>query len=90
MQIRELTLNADHPLFVQSQEDLAILHWKMRSYEKAYNYYHEVMEKTLIFINRYFPPMSEAEKSKYLAHSLLRFQRFYNFVLDAHGDKKNC
>ncbi len=86
--VRELTLNLDHPLYVQSMEDLAILHWKMRSYDKAYTYYHNVMEKTLDFINRYFPPMSEAEKSKYLDVLNPRFQRFYNFAVEASPVKK--
>ena len=88
LQVRELTLNPDHPLFVQSKEDLAILYWKMKSYDQAYKYYNEVMEKTLDFINRYFPPMSEAEKSKYLDILSPRFQRFYNFALEVSPVKK--
>lgn len=87
--IRHKTLNGDHPLYVQSQEDLAILHWKKKNYEIAYALYHEVMESSLDFINRYFPPMSEAEKAKYLDILAPRFQRFYNFALEASDVKKN-
>jgi CHAT domain-containing protein/Tfp pilus assembly protein PilF len=86
--IRHSTLNVDHPLYVQSQEDLAILHWKMKNYELAYGFYHDVMEKSLDFINRYFPPMSEAEKAKYLDVLAPRFERFYNFALEAAPFKK--
>ncbi len=86
--VREQTLNKDHPLYVQSQEDLAILYWKMKDYDKAYAFYDKVMEKTLDFINRYFPPMSEAEKSKYLDVLTPRFQRFYNFALEVSPVKK--
>ena len=83
LQIREQTLEKSHPLYVQSQEDLAILYWKTKAYEKAYSYYQVVMEKTLDFINRYFTPMSEAEKTKYWDMLSPRFQRFYNFALEA-------
>jgi CHAT domain-containing protein len=41
------------------------------------------MEKTLDFINKYFPPMSEAEKTKYWDMLSPRFQRFYNFAIEA-------
>ncbi|MBL7724765.1 MAG: CHAT domain-containing protein [Chitinophagaceae bacterium] len=83
LQNREQTLGADHPLYVQSKEDLAILWWKKKEYAKAYPLYREVMEKSLEFINRYFPPMSEAEKAKYWDILSMRFQRFYNFSLEA-------
>jgi CHAT domain-containing protein/Flp pilus assembly protein TadD len=89
LSIREQVLGKNHPLFAQSQEDLAILYWKNNSLEKAYALYHEVMEKSLDFINRYFPPMSEAEKTKYWDLLSQRFLRFYNFALDAGKKDKN-
>lgn len=81
--IREQTLGKNHPLYVQSQEDLAIFHWKNNAAIKAYPLYQELMEKSLEFINTYFPPMSEAEKTKYWDVLSPRFQRFYNFALEA-------
>src|SRR6185369_4769273 len=89
LQIREESMGKDHPLFVQSEEDLAILQWKMKSFDKAYPLYHDVMEKSLDFINRYFPPMSEAEKTKYLDILTPRFQRFYNFAMEAAASNEN-
>jgi len=86
---RELSLGVNHPLYVQSQEDLAILYWKKKDYEKAFPLYHDAMEKTLDFINRYFPPMSEAEKTKYWDLLSPRFQRFYNFALEASAVNKD-
>ena len=83
LQIRELSLGTTHPLYVQSQEDMAILQWKKRDLAKAYSLYHDAMEKTLDFINRYFPPMSEAEKTKYWDMLSPRFQRFFNFAVEA-------
>ena len=88
LEIREQSLGNDHPLFSQSQEDLAILYWKTKNYDKAYSLYHNVMEKSLDFINRYFPPMSEAEKTKYWDLLSPRFQRFYNFAMEASASNK--
>jgi CHAT domain-containing protein/Tfp pilus assembly protein PilF len=78
--IREALLNPSHPDFVRTQEDLAILYWKTNRAEKAHNLYKDVMTKTIDFIDRYFPPMSEAEKTKYWDVLAPRFQRFYNFA----------
>ncbi|MBL0334015.1 MAG: CHAT domain-containing protein [Chitinophagaceae bacterium] len=81
--IREEALDPNHPLRVQSQEDLAILLWKQKDYQRASSIYHDVMERSLDFINRYFPPMSEQEKTKYWDILSPRFQRFYNFAIEA-------
>ncbi|MEK7224604.1 MAG: tetratricopeptide repeat protein, partial [Bacteroidota bacterium] len=89
LSIREQALGDDHPLFAQSQEDLAILYWKTKDYDNAYTLYHKVMEKSLDFINLYFPPMSESEKTKYWDLLSPRFQRFYNFALEAAAVKKD-
>jgi CHAT domain-containing protein len=87
--IREQSLGNNHPLYVQSQEDVAILYWKKNEIAKSYSAYSEVMEKSLNFINQYFPPMSEAEKTKYWDILSPRFQRFYNFALEHNqADKK--
>lgn len=89
LQTREQVLGNQHPLYVQSQEDLALLYWMKKDLAKAMPYYHEAMEKTLEFINRYFPPMSEAEKTKYWDMLSPRFQRFYNFTIEASALNKN-
>lgn len=83
LEIREKMLGKNHPHYVQSQEDLAIYHWKNNAPDKAYSLYRDVMEKSLGFINTYFPPMSEAEKTKYWDVLSPRFQRFYNFAIEA-------
>jgi CHAT domain-containing protein len=87
--IREQTLGINHPLYVQSQEDMAILHWKKAETEKAFQVYSDVMKKSLDFINQYFPPMSEAEKTKYWDLLSPRFQRFYNFAVEASASDEN-
>ncbi len=81
--IRATTLDASHPDFVKSEEDVGILYWKKGDLQKAYTNLQSAMNKSLDFVNRYFPPMSEAEKTKYWDILQPRFQRFYNYCLDA-------
>lgn len=81
--IRGTALDTNHPDYVKSQEDLAILYWKKGDLAKAESNYKIAMDKSLDFINRYFPPMSEAEKTKYWDVLRPRFQRFYNYCLEA-------
>jgi CHAT domain-containing protein len=83
--IRESTLGVNHPDYVRSQEDMAILLWKTNQLDKAYMMYRNAMDKTIDFINRYFPPMSEAEKTSYWDVTAPRFQRFYNFAIEANA-----
>lgn len=89
MQIREKTLGTDHPDYVKSREELAILYWKNKQWDKAYSEYKIVMDKTIDFINKYFPPMSEAEKTKYWDVTFPRFQRYYNFAIEASSSLPN-
>lgn len=42
----------------------------------AYAIYKDVMNKTIDFVNHYFPPMSEAEKTKSWDVTSPCFQRF--------------
>jgi len=83
LNIRTNTLDTNHPDYVKSEEDLGILYWKKGDLQKAYSNLQSAMNKSLDFISRYFPPMSEAEKTKYWDILQPRFQRFYNYCLDA-------
>ena len=75
-------MGVNHPDYVRTKEDLSILYWKTQQWSKAYESYKQVMDQTISFINRYFPPMSEAEKTKYWDILSPRFQRFYNFAIE--------
>lgn len=81
--IRKVALSENHPDYVKGIEDLGILYWKKGDFAKAKTHYGEAMSKSLDFINRYFPPMSEAEKTKYWDVLHPRFQRFYNYAVEA-------
>lgn len=81
--INRRVLSDNHPDYVKSVEDLGILYWKKKDFGKAKINFAEAMTKSLDFINRYFPPMSEAEKTKYWDVLQPRFQRFFNYAIDA-------
>jgi CHAT domain-containing protein len=83
VEIRKRTLGESHPDYVKSMENLGILYWKKGDLAKADAPFTEAMNKSLTFINNYFPPMSEAEKAKYWDILQPRFQRYYNYALEA-------
>lgn len=83
LSVRESLLGINHPDYVNTKENLAILYWKSGRINQAYMAYRDVMDKTIDFINRYFPPMSEAEKTSYWDVTAPRFQRFFNFAIEA-------
>jgi CHAT domain-containing protein len=79
--IRQRVLGENHPEYVKTMEYLGILYWKKGDATKAYQHLSNAANKSLEFINNYFPPMSEAEKTKYWDILQPRFQRFYNFAI---------
>lgn len=81
--IRKAVLDENHPDYVKSQEDLGTLYWKKGELDKANPYFQFALNKSLDFVNRYFPPMSEAEKTKYWDVLQPRFQRYFNYCLEA-------
>ncbi|MBX2901750.1 MAG: CHAT domain-containing protein [Cyclobacteriaceae bacterium] len=83
MEIRQRTLGENHPDYVKSLEAVGIVYWKKQEIAKAYPYLKQACDKSLEFIQQYFAPMSETEKSKFWDVLRPRFQRFYNFAIDA-------
>ncbi|MBS1978237.1 MAG: CHAT domain-containing protein [Bacteroidetes bacterium] len=83
LSVRRNTLGDQHPDYVKTVDNLGVLYWKKSDFPKAYTYFNEATTKSLNFISQYFPPMSEAEKAKYWDVLLPRFQRFYNFAIEA-------
>ncbi len=78
---RKSSLGTTHPVTIQSQEDLAVLQWLQGDIATSKSNYDEVMEYSMSFINEFFPPMSEVEKTKYWEKMKNRFFTFYNFAL---------
>lgn len=87
LKIRENTLGKDHPDYNESVEDLAVLYWKKKDYDKAEGYFVESLDRSLEFISKYFPPMSEAEKTRYWDKLKGGFDHFYAFTAEAHNQK---
>lgn len=83
VEIRKNVLGESHPDYVKSIESLGILYWKKGDLTAAYPFLKEAADKSLNFISHYFPPMSEAEKTKYWDVLQPRFQRFYNYAIEA-------
>jgi CHAT domain-containing protein len=75
-------LGDKHPKTVQTMEDLAIVNWKKGEIATAEGLYSVVMDYSMSFINEFFPPMSEAEKTKYWDKLKPRYLNFYNFAFD--------
>ena len=82
MELRAQELGTEHPDYVKSVENLGLILWKKGDLAGAYPHLKEGIDKSVSFINSYFKPMSEAEKTKYWETLQPRFQRFYNFALD--------
>lgn len=81
--IRQRTLGENHPDYIKSVEAVGILYWKKGDLMRAYPFLQNACNKSLEFINQYFAPMSEIEKTKYWDMLQPRFQRFYNFAIEA-------
>ena len=86
LDIRNKALGENHPVYVKSQEDLAILYWKKGELQKAEQYYKQSLGKSMDFVRSFFPPMSEAEKTRYWDKLRPRFERFFAFAIDARSD----
>ncbi|MFC2125463.1 CHAT domain-containing protein [Bacteroidota bacterium] len=85
-EIRKSKLGENNPLYVDSNEDLAILYWRSGNTSEAYEKFKFVLDKSIEFINAYFSPMSEAEKTRYWDKLMPKFQRFYAFTADQGKD----
>ncbi|QSE95884.1 CHAT domain-containing protein [Fulvivirga lutea] len=82
LSINKDVLGEDHPDYAKSLEDLAVVEWKLGNYNEASDLFDNTLGKTLTFINSYFPPMSESEKTKYWDQLRPRFEAYYSFVFD--------
>lgn len=87
LRIRGRTLGDHHPKTIESLEDKAILLWKTGKLKEAEDTYSEVMQSTLGFVDKFFAPMSEAEKTKFWNQLYPRLQRYYSFAIDRSAEQ---
>ena len=83
---KKKTLGENHPSYAQSQEDLAILYWNTGDLAQAERLYKQSVDKSIDFIQEFFPPMSEAEKTRYWDKLRPRFERFFSFAVEARAE----
>ena len=80
LNVNKQKMGVQHPRTVQNMEDLAIVKWKKGEVDKGKVLYDSVMMLSMQFINRFFPSMSESEKTKYWEKYKGRFYTYYNFA----------
>ncbi len=85
-QILRESLPEHHPRLAALQEAQAILDWEEENYEKAFDEYRNVLDEYIAQIDRYFPALSEYGQASFWHTVSPRFERFFNFSLQA-GDK---
>ncbi len=77
---RKETYDPQHPLMLGITENLAILRWEQGKSDEAAKDYKEVIQRTLDFIRKNFPSMSETEKTKFWNSQQGRFYRYFSFI----------
>jgi CHAT domain-containing protein/Flp pilus assembly protein TadD len=82
LEVRKKLLGEDHPDYIRSLEDHALLLWQQGKAANAAADYKTVIAKTTGYIDEYFAPMSESEKTKFWDKVAPRFQRFNSFAVE--------
>ena len=89
LSIRQRVLGESHPDYARSLEHLGLIRWQAGNKAGAYVNLRAAADLNLKFIQDYFRPMSEAEKTRYWETLQPTFQRFYAFAIDyASQDKQ--
>jgi CHAT domain-containing protein len=73
-----------HPDYLKVIEHLAVLSWNEGNNEQAKNDFLEVCHAQLDLVEKFFPSMSENEKSKFWNKNQNIFLKFYAFVSENH------
>lgn len=73
-----------HPDYLKVIEHLAVLSWNQGNTELAKNDFLEVCHAQLDMIEKFFPAMSENEKSKFWTKNQNTFLKFYAFITENH------
>ncbi|MFQ3577232.1 MAG: tetratricopeptide repeat protein, partial [Cytophagales bacterium] len=81
LEVRKTMLGENHPDYVNSLEDMAIVNWVLNDFAEASKFYALSIDKTLDFINTFFPSMSESEKNKLWSRFFPRINRYYSFAV---------
>jgi len=83
LEVRSNTLGDNHPDYASALESLAILYWKKQQYPQASTNFRNSLKKYLLQVASQFPAMSEHEKTVFWNLIQPKFERFYNYALQA-------
>lgn len=83
LQAQKDNLGIHHPSYVATMNAMAILYWQMNDYTSAASEYRDVLNEYLYEIQKYFPAMSEYDKTRYWDKIGPNFFHFNAFAVDA-------
>ena len=82
-QVLELVISGfgdQHPDYLQIIEDMALIHWNSGNLNDAVDRFKEANQLKLDLLEKFFPALSENEKSKLWAKMRPSFEKFFAFV----------
>lgn len=85
LKVRKSVLGEEHPDHIRSLEDMVLLQWQQGKIQEAASNYKTVIAKTSGYIDEYFAPMSESEKTRFWDKVSPRFHRFNSFAVSVHA-----
>jgi CHAT domain-containing protein/Tfp pilus assembly protein PilF len=76
------TYGENHPHYVQVITELALLNWQLGNTQKANELFQKSINQSLVFVGKYFAPMSDVEKAAFWKTLRPRFEKYYAFASD--------
>jgi len=74
------TYGKNHPHYVEVETELALLNWQLGKTEEANVLFKKSIDKSLVFVSKYFAPMSDVEKAAYWKTLRPRFEKYFAFA----------
>ncbi len=76
------TYGENHPHYVEVVTELALLNWQLGNIEKADELFKKSINQSLVFVGKYFAPMSDVEKAAFWKTLRPRFEKYFAFTAD--------
>lgn len=76
------TYGNNHPHYVEVVTELALLNWQLGNIEKADEFFKQSIDQSLVFVSKYFAPMSDVEKAAFWKTLRPRFEKYFAFTTD--------
>lgn len=77
-----------HPHYVEVTTETALLKWQQGKTDEANELFQKSLNQSMVFVGKYFAPMSDVEKAAFWKTLRPRFEKYYAFAADA-GDSNN-